>query len=100
CDVRRPRADRRAGRRDREGPAALSGPRARAGGARRAQTRRCTGSAVSSPALILSGYLAGIQLHGVATTDALELQSRVAVSAQAFDVHAAHRLGVALAGAP
>lgn len=53
---------------------------------------------MSGPSLILSGYLAGIQLHGPAPTDVLELRSSVEVAGSRLRGHVAQTLDVTAAG--
>ena len=51
---------------------------------------------VSAPAVILSGYLAGITVRGAGPQDVVELQSRVELAAGPMRAHAACTLDVAM----
>lgn len=53
---------------------------------------------MSGPSLILSGYLAGIQLHGPAPTDLLELRSSIEVAGTRARGHVAQTLDVTTSG--
>jgi hypothetical protein len=53
---------------------------------------------VSGPSLILSGYLAGIQLHGPTPADVLELKSSVELVGSRVRGHVAQTLDVAASG--
>lgn len=54
---------------------------------------------MSAPAVVLSGYLAGIAVRGDESQDAVELQSRVEVKTARVGAHAAYTIAADLDGA-
>lgn len=53
---------------------------------------------MSAPAVMLSGYLATIAMHGAETADVVELQSRVELNTRAVRAHAAQTVDVGVTG--